>query len=207
MCHTDCLEETSFRRSREKRNRVEGAEQYSWISLFWVDHKAYPFYIRLIQSCVQCGSSNFHWFIHCQQYVLISLSASVMVALNSTYSFSVIMWLTWSPKRALGCICVSLYVLYACVPACFISKAAACASDWHWEWCTTFAAEGFKNTVKQIHGNKSNFQTPLCLSCDRTQIQRTRTLIALCLCLYLFLSLANTNKCKCTRQQRYVQQK
>lgn len=27
-CHADCLEETSFRRSREKEDRVDGAEQY-----------------------------------------------------------------------------------------------------------------------------------------------------------------------------------
>lgn len=87
MCHTGCLEVTSFRRSREKRKAEwKGLGSISRFHCFELaDHKAYPFCIRMIQSCAEFSMVGlvFTGVTHCQQHPLISLSAPVVVALNS----------------------------------------------------------------------------------------------------------------------------
>lgn len=169
------------------------------------DHRAYPLYIRMIQSCAEFGMIGLLTLgvIHCQ-YSLISLLVPVVVALNSSYPSSVILWPIWAPNQASWCICVSLYVLYAYAFALAFSYPKQLSAPQIGTETSAWPSQlkRVKNTVKQ------NMKASSTSRHHSARVVKGYTFkahwpcfhVAFCLCLFHSLSLSNPNKCKCTQR-------
>lgn len=80
MYHVNCLEETAFVRSREKRKtKWKGLGSISRFHCFELaNHKAHPIHVRMIQSCAEFSEEGL--------VALILLLAPVVIALNSSHA-------------------------------------------------------------------------------------------------------------------------
>lgn len=131
------------------------------------DHKSCQFSVSMTQISVEFNMVHVVSTrdVHCQQYSLISLSAPLVLALNSTYPSNVIMWSVWSQTQASGCICAALYVLYACAyePASYpkqlcVPQIGLETAVWPWESNIWKTGEHKKKQTGKWY--------PLCFSLD-----------------------------------------